>query len=186
MLLVLTGKTASGKDTIKNALLEKFPHLKKVVTTTSRPPRDGETNGMDYHFVTRAEFEKKIESGEFAEHVEYGGNLYGTERKELEQALNQDLIWKIDPSRAGKIRQLIKRELLVIYIYTADDVILKRLKERGLSEEEIKKRMADDKKIWLKYKNNYDFVVENVPGKLDQTINEIVNIIRTSRFAREP
>src|SRR5438874_2601266 len=104
MLLVLTGKTASGKDTIKAKLLEKFPNFASVITTTSRAPRSGEVEERDYHFLSREEFEEKVKAGDFAEHVEYGGNLYGTYKTELERGLNSDVLWRIDPSRAGEIR----------------------------------------------------------------------------------
>lgn len=177
MLIVLTGKTASGKDTIKSKLLAKYPHFKKVITTTSRTKRSNEVDRVDYYFLSRDEFERKIKEGEFAEYVEYGGNLYGTYKSELEQA--GDLMWRIDPSRAGKVRELIKgQNLVVIYITVSDDVILQRLKNRGLTDEEIQSRMTDDAKIWQKYQNNYDYVVENVPGKLDATLDKIVSIIQ--------
>lgn len=176
ILLILTGKTASGKDTIKSKLLAKYPNLKKVITTTSRPKRANETDGVDYYFLTRAEFEKKITQGEFAEYVEYGGNLYGTYKSELAQA--GDLLWRIDPSRAGKVREMtLGQNLVVIYITVDDETVLQRLKNRGLSEQEIQSRMADDAKIWKAFKDNYDFVVENIPGKLDATIDKIVHII---------
>ena len=165
-LLILTGKTASGKDTIKAALLKKYPNLRKVITTTSRTPRYNEKNGLDYHFLPRTEFEAKIQKADFAEWVEYGGNLYGTYKKELEQALQHSTLWKIDPSRAGEARDFIKRSfskekaeqlirsLVVIYITCEDSVILQRLKNRRLSEAEIQKRMSDDKKIWQQYQNS--------------------------------
>lgn len=176
-LIVITGKSASGKDTVVAKILSLHPNLKRVITTTSRKIRVGEINGVDYHFTTEAEFRQKISNGELVEYVEYGGNLYGTFKTELENSLNSDLIWKIDPSRAGKIRDLIHQDLLVIYINTSDDVILQRLKKRGLSEEEIDKRMADDAAIWQEFKDKYDYIVENVPGKLDQTVDQIVKII---------
>lgn len=174
MLIILTGKTASGKDTIISALLQKYPDFKKIITTTSRIPRDNEQDDIDYHFLTRDQFKKKIASAEFAEYVEYGGNLYGTYKAELKKALSQNTLWKIDPSRAGKIRQLIKRDLLVIYITVSDEVVLERLRKRNLSEEEIDKRMADDAAIWQEFGKNYDYVVENVPGHLNQTLDKIV------------
>lgn len=189
MLLILTGKTASGKDTIKQKLLSRFPNFKKAITTTSRTPRSGEVQDVDYHFLTREKFEDKIKAGEFAEHVEYGGNLYGTYKKELEQALDGDALWRIDPSRAGEVRDFIRRSfpdqtaekllknILVIYVTVSDDVVLQRLKQRGLSDEEIQKRMEDDAKIWQQYQNSYDFIVGNVPGKLDQTLDKIFGII---------
>lgn len=188
-LIVLTGKTASGKDTIKLKLLSKYPNLKKVLTTTSRNIRPNETDNIDYHFLTRTEFEARIKNNEFVEYVEYGGNLYGTYKKELEQALQTATLWKIDPSRAGEVRDFIKRSfskevaeqllkrVVVIYINTQDDIILQRLKNRGLNEEEIQKRMDDDKAIWQKYQNFYDFVIENVPGQLNQTLDKVFSII---------
>lgn len=191
MFIILTGKTASGKDTLKFALLKKYPRLKKVITTTSRAPRSNETAGADYHFLTKYEFESKIKKGDFAEYVEYGGNLYGTQKKELEQAAKFDTLWKIDPSRAGEVREFIERSfsadiakelikrILVIYINVSDKVVLQRLQKRHLSEDEIQKRMADDKKIWQQYKDAYDFVVENVPGKLNRTLDKIINIIES-------
>lgn len=193
LLIILTGKTASGKDTIKLALLKKYPNLKKVITTTSRTPRTYEINGVDYQFLTKEQFQAKIDQNQFAEYVEYGGNLYGTEKLELEQALKKDTIWKIDPSRAGEVRKFLQRSfpvetaeklikrVKVIYINCEDQVILERLKKRGLSEEEMQKRMADDKKIWQQYQMSYDFVVDNIPGKLDETLDKVVNILENHR-----
>lgn len=190
MLIILTGKTASGKDTIKSQLLTKYPNLKKIITTTSRAPRSNEVKEVDYYFLTRDEFEKGIKEGEFAEYVEYGGNLYGTQKSELQKALNTDTLWKIDPSRAGEVREFIKRaypqkeaeqlikRILVIYITVGDEVVLQRLKKRGLADLEIQKRMTDDRKIWNQYENSYDYVIDNVPGKLDETIYKIINIIQ--------
>lgn len=177
MLIVLTGKTASGKDTIGDILLKKYQNLKKLTTTTARTKREREVNGVDYNFITQGEFKKKINNNKFLEYVEYGGNLYGTEKTEFIH--DGMILWKIDPSRAGKVRELISKKLMVIYITTDEQEILKRLEKRGLSKEEIRKRMLDDKEIWEKYKNSYDFVIENVPGKLDETINKIVAIIKS-------
>lgn len=196
ILIVLTGRTASGKDTIQTSLLSRYPTLKRVVTTTSRRIRPGERDGIDYHFLTAEEFKRKIATGDFLEYVEYGGNFYGTTKVELANALKQDTIWRIDPSRAGKIREFIKRSfpkdlaeqlikrVLVIYITVSDEVVLERLGKRNLSEEEIDKRMADDAAIWQEFGKNYDYVIENVPGKLDQTIEKIVHIIETHKESR--
>lgn len=180
-LIILSGKTASGKDTIKSALLKKYPNLKKVITTTSRTPRMGEKDGIDYHFLTRDQFKEKIKQDAFAEYVEYGGNYYGTYKEELEKSQNGDYLWKIDPSRAGQIKNTLKNAV-VIYITCDDDVVLQRLKNRGLSKEEIEKRMADDQRIWDQYKDSYDFVINNVSGKLDQTINKVCEIIDSNRL----
>lgn len=190
MLIVLTGKTASGKDTIKDILLSKYPSLKRVITTTSRTPRKGEKDGIQYHFLSKEEFQKGIDEKKFIEYVEYGGNFYGTQKKDLQNYLQNDILWRIDPSRAGEVRQFLKRafppqiamelirRLIVIYITTQDEVILERLKRRGLSSEEIQKRMDDDAKIWQENNQNYDFVVENMPGKLNETVGKIIEIMQ--------
>ncbi|MBI3103713.1 hypothetical protein HYZ05_02120 [Candidatus Daviesbacteria bacterium] len=174
MLIVLTGKTASGKDTLIKRILVKYPNFKKVLTTTSRTPRQDEVDGVDYNFIPRPEFKQKIDHGDFLEYVEYGGNFYGTEKPQINLA--EDLIWKIDPSMAGKVK-LVFPECIIIYIATDNETVLKRLKERGFSDEEINKRMQADQKFWDLYHASYDYVVENVPGKLDETIEKIVKII---------
>lgn len=185
-IIILTGKTASGKDTVMSKLMIRFPGLKRIITTTSRSPRMNEKQGIDYNFISEADFKQKIQNGDFIEYVNYAGNLYGTEKAEIAASLNQDLIWRIDPSRAGQIRQLIKnsfdqnlakallKRILVIYLTVDDEVVLKRLAGRGLNQEEIAKRMQEDKNFWEEFKNNYDFVVENVAGQLGQTVDKIV------------
>lgn len=193
MLIILTGKTASGKDTIARYILQTFPHIQKVLTTTTRKLRQGEQNGVDYNFITSDEFKKKIDEGQFIEWVSYGGNFYGTEKQNIQAVVKKDALWKIDPSRAGQIRQLIEnsfdseiskrllRELVVIYITTENEAIQQRLKERSLTEEEINTRVTEDSTNWHKYKKNYDFIVENPTGKLDETIKEIVQIIESEK-----
>lgn len=188
-LIVITGKTAAGKDTIMHQILSKYPGMKRIITTTSRKIREGEKQGQHYYFISEEEFKRKILNEEFFEYVEYGGNRYGTYKSELEKNIYEDTIWRIDPSRGGQIREFIKQTyssetaqrilkiLIVIFITCSEDVILQRLKQRNLSKDEIEKRMADDAKIWQQYKDSYDFVVENVPGNLNQTIDQIVNII---------
>ncbi len=196
MLIILTGKTASGKDTIKSALLKRYPNLHKVITTTSRAIRPNEVLETDHHFLSREEFESKIKAGQFAEYVQYGGNLYGTQKKDLEMAQSTDTLWRIDPSRAGEVRSFINRtfppeladnlikRVIVIYISAPEGAILQRLKNRALSEMEIQKRMNDDGRIWNQYKNSYDFVIENIPGKLEDTINQVIQIIETHRASQ--
>ncbi len=176
-LLVLTGKTASGKDTVMVKLLERFPDFKKVITTTSRMLRIGEVSGADYNFISKENFKDKITQGDFEEYVEYGGNLYGTEKSQL--ISNHNLIWRIDPSRAAQVRDLIKdRKVLAIYLTVDNSVVLERLTERGLPQEEIDRRMQEDQDFWEKYKDSYDFVVENEPGKLDETVDKITQILK--------
>lgn len=192
LLIILTGKTASGKDTVMKKLMTEFPNLTRVLTTTSRPLRIGETN-KDYNFISKSQFLGKIQSKDFIEYVKYGGNLYGTEKVEITKALGQNLIWRIDPSRAGQIRQFIKeafdqflsekllKRVVVIFLTTDDQTIIKRLQNRGLNSSQIQKRMAQDKKFWQNFGPNYDFVVENTPGHLDKTVEQVIQIINQKK-----
>lgn len=189
-LIVLTGKTASGKDTVMAELLLRLPDFKRIITTTSRAPRYNEKDGVDYHFIPESDFRQKIGTGDFIEHVKYGGNLYGTEKAQITENLTQNFIWRIDPSRAGQMRKLIReafdpdtaedllKRLLVIYLTVNDDVILGRLQRRGLTKEEISKRMQEDAKFWQEFKTSYDHVVENIPGKLDETVHKVISLIQ--------
>lgn len=193
-LVILTGKTASGKDTVASRLQIRFPDLKKILTTTSRLPRIGETEGIDYNYITEGDFRQKISEGEFLEHVCYGGNFYGTRKTQITGNLHNNLIWRIDPSRAGQAREFIKnsfdqktaedllKKLVVIYLTVNDEISLERLKKRKLKNEEIERRMYEDRKFWQQHKDNYDFVIENIPGELDQTVDKIVSIIE-KRFS---
>lgn len=178
MLLIITGKTASGKDTIILRILNKYPNFKKVLTSTSRSSRNNEKNNLDYIFLTEAEFRQKIDQGDFLEYVEYGGNFYGTEKSQINEA--DDLIWKIDPSMAGKAKELFPN-CLVIYITCEKNAVLERLKDRGLSDEEIAKRTQDDQKFWDLYHDKYDYVVENIPGDLESALSKIYQIIDSKK-----
>ncbi|MBU1000718.1 hypothetical protein KKE78_04980 [Patescibacteria group bacterium] len=192
ILVILTGKTASGKDTVMTKVLSRFPDFKRIISTTSREKRIGEKNGVDYFFLSKPDFLRKIEKDDFIEYIKYGGNLYGTEKFQILNNLNSNLIWRIDPSRAGKIREFIKsafkesvasdllKRVLVIYLTVDDEAILRRLKKRGLTQEEIERRMLEDAKFWQEFKGNYDYVVENVSGKLDETVNKVCNLTRNN------
>lgn len=190
LLLVLTGKTASGKDTVMAKILKQFPDFKRIITTTSRTVRLGEKDGVDYNFIPEASFSHKVDNGDFIEHVNYGGNWYGTEKAQILDNLGFNIIWRIDPSRAGQIRQLIKesfesslakdllKRVVVVYLTVDNEVVLQRLKHRNLAPEEIEKRMQEDKIFWEQYKDSYDFVIENVSGQLQQTVDKIAEIVQ--------
>lgn len=180
MLVVLTGPTGSGKDTIMQKLLAHYPKMHKVVTTTTRKMRGNEQDGIDYHFLSSEEFKAKIDQGQFLEWVQYGGNFYGTQKLAIAAVLGKDAVWRIDPSRAGQVRQLVQNPL-VIYIKISEKEARERLKKRSLPDEEIDNRLAQDAQFWQKFKGSYDFVVENPPGQLEETVQEIIQIIEAHR-----
>ncbi|MBI3985194.1 MAG: hypothetical protein HY344_04670 [Candidatus Levybacteria bacterium] len=92
LLVILTGPTAAGKTEIRERMVGKHRKLKSLVTTTSRPKRPSETDGIDYHFIDPEHFLQRVELGHFLEYAEYGGNLYGTTKDELERVLRGEVL----------------------------------------------------------------------------------------------
>lgn len=190
VFIVISGSSTSGKDTVKYKLLEKYPNLHKIITTTTREPRHGEIDGEDLHFVTVEEFKKMESGGKFIETVEYAGNFYGTTKKSILEALDKDVIWRIDPSMAAKVRDMIKEsfdketsqklleKLIVIYLHIPLETTRERLEKRNVSQEEIDIRIEQDKTFWEQYKNMYDYVIENKEGQLNNTMESIEKLLK--------
>lgn len=177
MLIVLTGPASSGKDTILLKLLEKHPNFKRVVTTTTRPPRSGEVNGVDYNFASRARFEEMIKNNEMLEYVDFSGDFYGTTKDAIGSG---DLIWRVETSRAAKAEEVLPENVqaLVIYIDSPDWKILEnRMKVRGMTEDQIRLRLTKDKEDFEKYGSAFKHIVMNEEGKLASTIDKIEQII---------
>lgn len=175
MLIILTGPASSGKDTIMRALLQKYPDMKRVISTTTREKRPGEIEGKDYYFVTKEQFEQMIKEGKFSEYVEFHNNFYGTTKVELAPlSAGQNLIWRVEMSRASKVR-----DGLVLYIDTPDWQILRnRMKKRGMSDEEISQRLTRDQDDFKKYGSEFKNIIYNEEGKLNETIDQIAEIIK--------
>lgn len=174
--VLIIGKSASGKTTIVNELVNKYG-FKKIVETTTRPFRDGEKQGVDYNFVTSYEFRKKIEENYFTEWKSYttthGVWYYGVSSEELEKADDKSLII-LPPDRCKKIIEQVKERPTLLYIYSNSNTIKKRLEKRGDKREEITRRIKAD---------NTDFKnVEKIVDKIfynneDEDVNDVVNKI---------
>lgn len=183
MLIVITGPASSGKDTVMQNLLLKFPQMKRVISTTTRERRHGEVDGKDYHFISRSQFESLIKEGKFLEFVELSGHLYGTTRDELDPLqAGADLIWRIDTTRAAQIKELSQdlwKKTLVLYIDAPDWKILEaRMKKRGMKEDKIKERLKTDRADFKKFKSRFENIIYNEDGKLDQTMERILELIK--------
>lgn len=174
MLIILTGPASSGKDTIMKALLQKYPDMSRVISTTTRPKRRGEIEGKDYYFVSRESFNQMIKEDKFFEYVEFHGNFYGTTKDELAPlSEGQKLIWRVEMSRASKVK-----DVLVLYIDVPDWIILRqRMRKRGMTDEEIEQRLAQDKADFERYGANFKHIIYNEEGKLEQTMAKIFHLI---------
>lgn len=171
-LVLVVAPSGSGKDTLMEAAEAAFPDLPTLVTCTTRLPRPGEVDGVDYHFLTREEFECRVALGEFLEWAEYSGNRYGTLRASIEEVLERGevLVAAIEVQGARQVRTLMPAdELAIIYIEAGGwEVLKRRIEERApISAEELEKRherYLDE----ATFKEEADLVIENLDGKLEE------------------
>ncbi|MBO5883830.1 MAG: guanylate kinase [Clostridia bacterium] len=184
LMLVISGPAGSGKGTVNNHLLETGDFVYSVSATT-RPPRPGEINGKNYHFITREEFEKRIKSGDMLEYTEYCTNLYGTPKKEAEEVLasGKNLILEIEVEGAANVKAKYPDAVLILLLPPSFEIQEQRLRNRGTeTEEKILLRLARTKEE-LKSSDIYDYVVYNHDGRDTEAAEQIMSIVNSERCA---
>lgn len=179
LVVVISGPSGSGKTTVCNGLLDGSDFARSVSVTT-RSPRPGEKDGVNYHFVSRDEFQRRVRAGEFAEHAEYNGHLYGTPREALERALaaGRTVLVEIDVQGA---RQLHRRYHDGLYIFLdAPDrrVAEARLEHRNTEspEERLRRIEAAERERSAAAREPFDHQVIN--DDLEDTVSRIRELIR--------
>ena len=184
IVIVISGPSGSGKGTVVEQLRKIYPNAGVSVSATTRQKRTGEVDGVHYHYKSREEFEKLIESGEVLEHTTYNGNYYGTLRSEDEKIVNsgRDLILEIEVDGAGQIKKLLGDECTAVMLIAPDHKELeRRLRGRGTdSEEAILNRLATARKE-ISLAPMYDYIVVNENGKVEECAENIVAIIKAER-----
>ena len=178
LLLVLSGPSAGvGKDSVAQ-LLTQNGAVERVVTCTTRPPRAGEKEGLDYYFLTREEFEKRIDEGFFLEWEEYLGNFYGTPAIEVENLLQKgkDVLLRIDVRGALSVKKKFPHPILVFLTVSSPEVMRRRLEKRGENPAVIRDKLelAAKETEYLEY---FDYLVFNEEGKLEATVAQIKAIL---------
>ena len=174
--IVISGPSGVGKGTICNRIM-KDVNAWYSVSTTTRSPREGEVDGVNYFFITKDEFKKKIEDGEFLEYNIYNDNYYGTSKKVVLDKINQgiNVFSEIDVNGAHNIKKLFPDALLLYIAPPSIEVLRERLIGRGTeTEEKINERLKIAEKE-LKEVDFYDYVVVN--DDLDTATEEVKNII---------
>jgi len=181
-LILLMAPTGSGKGSLEKHIFAKFPELVFSVSCTTRNPRPGEIDGVNYHFLTREEFQRKIEDGEFLEWAEFGGNLYGTLKSEITGRLSkgQVVLNEIELQGVEALQTLIPKEYLsVIYIEAGGwDVLRKRAQARApISDKELDLRHQRFL-VESKWKPYADYIIENQDGKMEEAKLQFEKIVR--------
>ena len=183
-MIILLGKSASGKDTVVNNLIHNYGY-EKIITWTTRPMRPGEKQDLTYHFTDDEDFEEKIEEGFFAEWKKYnsvfGTWYYGTAVQDITNNPNNKIII-LTPSGYEDIKEYINdEEILSVYLDSSLRTLYKRLKFRGDNPKEIKRRLLHDIKDFKGIKNKVNVVIKNNTRDLDELtelIKDMHNIVK--------
>jgi guanylate kinase len=185
MLIIISGPSGVGKDTIIDALLRRDREAGRetqrhyVVTCTTRPPRNGEVDGVDYEFLSREEFLRLRAARGFLEANEVHGNWYGSPREQVRNALvaGRDVILKIDVQGAQVVKEQVSEALLIFVIPPSLEELFERLRARATETAEQLEVRQRDAAIELARQNDYDHVVPNETGEVERTAERIDEII---------
>jgi guanylate kinase len=141
-ILVITGPSGVGKGTLIKGLLERCPGLELAVSATTRAPRSGEVNGVDYHFLSPEDFDRRVAAGEFVEHAEYAGNRYGTLKSELSRPA-RGIVLEIDVQGARQVRESLPEAVLIFIEPPSFEDLERRLAARASDQPaQIERRLA--------------------------------------------
>ena len=184
-ILIICGKTASGKNAVVNELVKKHGYH-QVVTYATRPMRKGEKQDITYHFISDKEFKQKIEEGFFAEYksynTEFGVWYYGTALEDLKNADDKSVI-VLTPAGYRDVRSELHNEnITCIYLYANNATLKKRLVKRGDDPKEADRRLAHDAKDFKNFEYEADRVVyNNYDEKLDDVLDKILNVVKRKK-----
>lgn len=176
-IVVISGPSGAGKNTVFDGLKAKMNNVVQTVSVTTRNPRDGEKDGIDYYFVTKEEFLEKIKADEFVEYVQYGENYYGTLKSEIHRLIDSGkiVILVIEVNGAYNIKKEFPESKTIFIIPPSLEVLRERISGRGQNNEhetELRLNIAVEE---LKQKDKYDYCVIN--DELDSCVDEIYRII---------
>ncbi len=185
-VFVITGPSGVGKGTLIKRVLASVPDLELSVSATTRRPRDGEAEGVDYHFLSTGEFEERVRAGDFLEHAAYSGNRYGTLRSEVETRLagGRSVVLEIEVQGARQVRAAMPESVQVFIAPPDADSLRTRLERRGTdSPQEISERL-EVAKSELAARGEFPHVVVN--DDIDHAATELERIVRDELSLQSP
>jgi guanylate kinase len=176
-VFVITGPSGVGKGTLIRGLMERLPRLELSVSATTRAPRPGEQDGVDYHFLSRQEFDRKVEDEEFVEHADYAGRSYGTLRSELEGRVREGapVVLEIEVQGARQVRAAMPEAVQVFIAPPSLTALRTRLIGRGTDDsEEVERRLrvAEEE---LTAQPEFAHVVVN--DRLDEALDRLTSVV---------
>ena len=168
--LIVSGPSGSGKSSISREVMKRHPEVAFSISCTTRPPRSGERNGVDYHFLSVEDFRKKIEAREFIEYAQVHGNFYGTLKSEVEKRVTQgiDVILDIDVQGAAKVHELCRESEIfrdaAEFVFVAPPShaeLERRLRGRGTDAEEVILKRLENSKLEISHWREYSYLLIN-------------------------
>jgi guanylate kinase len=179
-VIVITGPSGVGKGTLIRGLLEQIPELELSVSATTRAPRPGERNGVDYYFLADAEFDRLLGEGAFVEHASYAGNRYGTLRSELERRVQRGVpvALEIEVQGARQVREALPDAQTVFIAPPSLEALRTRLAQRGTDTPEQMQSRLETAARELQARSEFAYVVVN--DRLEQATDELVAIVRAA------
>lgn len=176
-VFVITGPSGVGKGTLIRGLMERLPELELSVSATTRPPRPGERDGVDYHFLSAEEFERRVQAGEFVEHADYAGRRYGTLRGELQERVDagRPVLLEIEVQGARQVRAAMPEAVQVFIAPPSLHALRTRLTGRGTDDgEEVERRLAVAE-TELQARDEFAHVVVN--DRLEDALAQLTAIV---------
>lgn len=189
LLVIISGPSGVGKDSVVRRMRELAYPFHFVVTATDRPRRPDEVDGVDYHFLSTAEFERMIAADELLEYARVYGQYKGVPKAQARQALSSgmDVIMRLDVQGTATVRRKVPQALTVFLVPPSLEVLIHRLRQRGTESTEQLQRRLETALDEMRCASAFDYVVVNHEGALDQTAAQIMAIIQAEkcRVARQ-
>lgn len=180
--MILSGPSGTGKTTLCKGLLEKLPELRYSVSHTTRSPRENETDGKDYYFISEKEFQAMQERGEFLEWANFNDNFYGTSFESIQKgrANGHDIILEVDVQGANTLRQLKYPGIFIFLLPPSIEELTSRLNTRGTETWEIIKKRIERASGEIKGSLAYDYVLTS--HETEESVSNIISIFRAEKL----
>jgi len=186
LLIVISGPSGVGKGTVRKALFEMEGHdLVYSISMTTRKPRDGEIDGEDYYFVTREEFEQRIQDDRFLEYAQFVGNYYGTPKDKIDEQLDngKEVVLEIEIQGALQVREKAKDGVFVFIAPPTKEALFRRLLRRGTEDPKTIQKRMDKAESEFPLAHKYDYIVVN--DEVTNAADRIMAIIRAEHAKTE-
>ncbi len=183
-LFIISAPSGTGKTSLVRALLQSDLNLSLSISHTTRPPRSGEVNGRDYHFVDEETFRQMLQTGEFVENAEVYGNLYGTSQKWVDSAITsgQDILLEIDCQGAKQIQQILPESIGIFILPPSADTLATRLKTRAQDNPGVIEKRLIAAREEVGHIAEFDYVIIN--NKLEDALSDLICVVRSEHLKK--